>query len=175
MMFTAQLPNMGTWSIRYPRGIGSMTDWRKPLKAIEVGTGKQLTDGTDLAILSFGPIGIQASIAIERLNKEGFSVAHYDMRFAKPLDTSILTKVGKRFNTIITLEDGSLQGGFGSAVLEWLNDNGFTTRVIRMGIPDHFIEHGTPKELYRECGIDAEGIYQAAIKIAQPKEIEKAV
>lgn len=175
MMFTAQQPNMGTWSIRYPRGRGSMADWKKPFKTIEVGIGKLLTEGSDLAILSFGPIGIQAGIAIEKLNKNNLSVAHYDMRFTKPLDTNILSQVGKRFKTIITLEDGSLQGGFGSAVLEWLNDNGFTTRVIRMGIPDRFIEHGTPQELYRECEIDAEGIYQTAIKVAKPKEISKAV
>ncbi len=175
MMFTAQQPNMGTWSIRYPRGRGSMTNWKKPLKSIEVGTGKLLTEGSDLAILSFGPIGTQASIAIEKLNQKNLSVAHYDMRFTKPLDTNILSKVGKRFKTIITLEDGSLQGGFGSAVLEWLNDNSFTTKVIRLGIPDRFIEHGTPQELYRECGIDAEGIYQTAIKVAKPKEISKAV
>lgn len=175
MMFTAQQPNMGTWSIRYPRGNGCMPDWQKPLKTIEVGTGKRLTEGSDLAILSFGPIGTQVSAAIKKLSQNNLSVAHYDMRFAKPLDVSILTKVGKRFKTIITLEDGSLQGGFGSAVLEWLNDNGFATRVIRMGIPDRFIEHGTPQELYRECGIDAEGIYNTAIKVVSPKKIQKAV
>ena len=173
MMFTAQQPNMGTWSIRYPRGKGSMPHWQKPLKSIEIGTGKQLTQGSDLAILSFGPIGIQASIAIEKLKKEGLSVAHYDMRFAKPLDTKILAEVGNHFKTIITLEDGSLQGGFGSAVLEWLNDNQFTTRVIRMGIPDRFVEHGKPAELYRLCEIDAEGIYQTLRKTAKPKKIGK--
>lgn len=175
MMYTAQQEGMGPWSIRYPRGNGSMADWRKPLRTIEIGTGKQLRDGNDLAILSLGPLGIEAGIAAERLSKEGICTAHYDMRFVKPLDTNLLKQIGKRFHTIITLEDGSLQGGFGSAVLEWLNDNGYSTRVVRLGIPDRFIEHGTPKELYRECSIDAEGIYKTAKKISSPKLIDKVV
>jgi len=175
MMFTAQQPEMGPWSIRYPRGNGSMSDWQKPFKAIEVGTGKILREGDDLAILSIGPLGIQASKAIDKLEAEGISVAHYDMRFVKPLDTNLLTQIGKRFKTIITIEDGALMGGFGSAVLEWLNDNGFDTRVIRLGIPDRFIEHGTPQELYRECGIDAEGIYESAKRVTRKKAVGKVV
>ncbi len=169
MMYTAQQEGMGPWSIRYPRGNGSMADWQKPLKTIEVGTAKQLREGSDLAILSFGPIGIHAQQAAEKLLSEGISAAHYDMRFVKPLDINLLKQIGKRFQTIITLEDGSIQGGFGSAVLEWLNDNGFSTRVVRLGIPDRFIEHGTPQELYKECGMDAEGIYKAAKRIVSPK------
>jgi 1-deoxy-D-xylulose-5-phosphate synthase len=169
MMYTAQQEGMGPWSIRYPRGNGSMADWRKPLKTIEVGTAKQLIDGTDIAILSLGPIGIHVEQAAEKLLSEGISAAHYDMRFVKPLDTNLLKQIGKRFNTIITIEDGSLQGGFGSAVLEWLNDNAYSTRVIRLGIPDRFIEHGTPQELYHECGIDAEGIYKATKRVISPK------
>jgi len=175
MMFTAQQPDMGPWSIRYPRGNGSMSDWQKPFKAIEVGTGKILREGDDLAILSIGPLGIQASKAIDKLEAEGISVAHYDMRFVKPLDTNLLTQIGKRFKTIITIEDGALMGGFGSAVLEWLNDNGYDTRVIRLGIPDRFIEHGTPQELYRECGIDAEGIYESAKRVTRKKVVGKVV
>lgn len=175
MMFTAQQPDMGTWSIRYPRGNGSMPDWQKPMKAIEVGTGKILRDGNDLAILSFGPLGVDAAKAIDKLYADGISVAHYDMRFAKPIDTNILTQVGKRFSTIITLEDGSLMGGFGSAVLEWLNDNGFNTKVVRLGIPDRFIEHGKPQELYHECGLDTDGIYQTAKRIATHKVVGKVV
>lgn len=175
LMYTAQLPNMGPWSIRYPRGNGSMVDWQTPMKQVEVGTGRILSEGTDIAILSFGPLGIIASQAVEKLKTEGISAAHYDMRFVKPIDTNILTQVGKRFNTIITIEDGAIQGGFGSAVLEWLNDNGYQTRVIRMGIPDRFIEHGTPQELYRECGIDAESIYKTARSIVAPKMIGKVV
>lgn len=175
MMYTAQHQDMGPWSIRYPRGNGSMVDWKRPLKPIEVGTGKLLREGTDIAILSFGPLGIQAAQAAEKLSLEGISVALYDMRFVKPLDANLLKQIGQRFKTIITLEDGSIQGGFGSAVLEWLNDNGFTTRVVRLGIPDRFIEHGTSQELYHECGIDAEGVYQAIIGVFQPKAVGKAV
>lgn len=175
MMFTAQQPNMGSWSIRYPRGNGSMPEWQKPFKTIEVGTGKILREGHDLAILSVGPLGIQAAKAIDKLATEGISVAHYDMRFVKPLDTNLLSGIGKQFKTIITIEDGALMGGFGSAVLEWLNDNGFGTRVIRLGIPDRFVEHGTPQELYHECGIDAEGIYESAKRVTIKKVVGKVV
>jgi 1-deoxy-D-xylulose-5-phosphate synthase len=175
MMFTAQQQDMGAWSIRYPRGSGSMINWQRPFKTIEVGMGKILREGTDLAILSLGPIGMHASKAIEKLAQEGVSVAQYDMRFVKPLDSSLLTQIGKKFNQIITLEDGSVTGGFGSAVLEWLNDNGYDTRVIRLGIPDRFIEHGTQQELYHECGIDAEGIYKTAKRIISPKLIGKVI
>jgi 1-deoxy-D-xylulose-5-phosphate synthase len=175
LMFTAQQESMGPWSIRYPRGNGSLIDWQTPFKTIEVGTGKQLREGSDLAILTIGPIGMQALRAAEELAKEGLSIAVYDMRFVKPLDQTILSQVGKRFSNIITLEDGVVQGGFGSAILEWLNDNNFTTRVVRLGIPDKFIEHGTPKELYHECGIDAEGISLAVKKIVSPKLVGKAI
>jgi 1-deoxy-D-xylulose-5-phosphate synthase len=173
MMYTAQQEGMGPWSIRYPRGKGSMADWRKPLKTIEVGTAKQVLDGTDIAILSLGPIGIQVEEVTKKLLEEGISAAHYDMRFVKPLDANMLKQIGKRFSTIITLEDGSLQGGFGSAVLEWINDNGYTTRVVRLGIPDKFVEHGTPQELYHECGIDVEGIYKATKREISAKLADK--
>jgi 1-deoxy-D-xylulose-5-phosphate synthase len=175
MMFTAQQSDMGTWSIRYPRGRGSMVDWKKPFKTIEVGTGKMLREGNDMAILTLGPIGINAAEAVKKLSEDGISIAHYDMRFAKPLDAKLLAHIGKRFETIITVEDGTVQGGFGSAVLEWLNDNGFSSRVLRLGIPDRFLDHGTPQELYKECGIDADGIYSTAKKTAKPKLIGKVV
>lgn len=175
MMYTAQQKDMGVWSIRYPRGKGSMADWKKNLRTIEVGTGKLLREGSDIAILSLGPIGIQAAKAAEMLAEKGVSAAHYDMRFVKPLDTNLLKNIGKKFKTVITLEDGAIQGGFGSAVLEWFNDNGISSRVIRLGVPDRFIEHGTVPELYKECGIDAEGIYNAAIKIVSPKMVGKVV
>ncbi len=175
MMYTAQQQDMGTWSIRYPRGNGVMTNWKKPFRTLEVGKGRQLRDGTDIAILTLGPLGNIAAKAIEKLAEEGISVAHYDMRFVKPIDEQLLAQIGKRFKHIITIEDGCLQGGFGSAILEWLNDNGLSTQVIRLGIPDRFIDHGTQAELYRECGIDAEGIYSAAKKIATPKLIGRVV
>lgn len=175
MMYTAQQKDMGAWSIRYPRGKGSMADWKKQLRTIEVGTGKLLREGSDIAILSLGPIGVHAAEAAEKLAIKGVSIAHYDMRFVKPLDTNLLKHIGKRFKTIITLEDGVIQGGFGSAVLEWFNDNNISTKVVRLGIPDRFIEHGTLPELYKECGIDAEGVYNAAIKIVSPKMVGKMV
>jgi 1-deoxy-D-xylulose-5-phosphate synthase len=175
MMFTAQQDNMGPWSIRYPRGNGSMVNWQKPFKLLEVGVGKLLREGTDIAILSIGPIGVHAAQAAELLASEGLSVAHYDMRFVKPLDTKLLTQIAKKFNTILTVEDGVLNGGFGSAVLEWINDNGYSTRVIRLGIPDRFIEHGSIQELHHECGIDADGIYQAIKKTVRPSLIGKVI
>jgi 1-deoxy-D-xylulose-5-phosphate synthase len=175
MMFTAQLQNMGPWVIRYPRGNGSLIDWKKPFAQTEPGKARLIREGDDIAVLSLGPLGILASKAIEKLAQEGIGVAHYDMRFVKPLDEKLLDRIGKQFNNVITLEDGCLQGGFGSAVLEWLNDKGYTTKVVRLGIPDRFIEHGTQPELYRECGIDAEGIYQTVKKFCVPKMVGKVV
>lgn len=175
MMFTAQQENMGPWSIRYPRGNGIMTDWEKPFKALEVGKARMLREGNDIAILSLGPLGNQAAIAAEKLAEEGISAAHYDMRFVKPLDESLLEQIGKRFKHVVTLEDGCIHGGFGSAVLEWMNDKGFTPRIIRLGIPDRFVDHGTQAELYHELGIDAEGICAAARRFAVPKLMGRVV
>jgi 1-deoxy-D-xylulose-5-phosphate synthase len=169
MMFTAQLEGIGPISIRYPRGNGVMPDWHKPLVEIPIGTGRILREGSDLAILSIGHIGNLAAEAVKRLEGEGHSVAHYDMRFAKPLDEQLLKSIGQKFKAIITIEDGCLPGGFGSAVLEWLNDNGFTPHVERLGIPDRFVEHGTQPQLYAECGFDAEGIYQTAKSCLSPR------
>ncbi|MCB9001119.1 MAG: 1-deoxy-D-xylulose-5-phosphate synthase [Bacteroidales bacterium] len=169
MMFTAQKDGMGPFSIRYPRGRGVMVDWRKPLREITVGKGRILQKGSDIAILTIGHVGNMAEIAVEKLSVDGISVFHADMRFVKPIDTDILAYVGQHFNTVITVEDGCLPGGFGSAVIEWLNDNGYNTKVVRLGIPDQFIEHGTQTQLYTYCQFDIENIYQTAKKYAKVK------
>lgn len=164
MMYTAQLPDMGTVVIRYPRGKGvKRDDWHCELEAIPIGKARQISYGSDVAVLSYGPIGNDVQTAISQLAAEGssLSVAHYDMRFCKPLDTEVLESVSQRFSRIVTIEDGQLAGGFGSAVLEWLSDNGKTTRVRRIGLPDRFIEHGTVNELRHIAGTDIESIKQA--------------
>lgn len=164
MMYTAQLPGMGTVVIRYPRGKGvKRDDWHCEFEAIPIGKARQISDGSDVAVLSYGPMGNDVQKAISQLHDEGspLSVAHYDMRFCKPLDTDVLESVSQRFSRIVTVEDGQLAGGFGSAVLEWLSDNGKTTRVRRIGLPDRFIEHGTVNELRHIAGIDIESIKQA--------------
>lgn len=164
MMYTAQLPDMGTVVIRYPRGKGvKRDDWHCELEAIPIGKARQISDGSDVAVLSYGPMGNDVQKAISQLAAEGSSlnVAHYDMRFCKPLDTEVLESVSQRFSRIVTVEDGQLAGGFGSAVLEWLSDNGKTTRVRRIGLPDRFIEHGTVNELRHIAGTDIESIKQA--------------
>lgn len=164
MMYTAQLPDMGTVVIRYPRGKGvKRDDWHCELEAILIGKARQISDGSDVAVLSYGPIGNDVQTAISQLAAEGssLSVAHYDMRFCKPLDTEVLESVSQCFSRIVTVEDGQLAGGFGSAVLEWLSDNGKTTRVRRIGLPDRFIEHGTVNELRHIAGTDIESIKQA--------------
>ena len=158
MMFTAQLPDKGAFVIRYPRGRGSVVDWRCPFEEIAVGKGRCLRDGSDVAVLSFGPLGAE----VERvLDDVSLSVAHYDMRFVKPIDEEILDEVGRKFKRIVTVEDGSLRGGFGSAVLEWMSDHGYTPRIKRLGLPDSFVEHGTVAELQKITGIDAESIRKA--------------
>lgn len=164
LMYTAQLPDKGPFVIRYPRGRGKLTDWQCPMQEIPVGTGRRLKEGKDLAILTIGPIGYEAEAAILRAEKAAkeqhldLSIAHYDMRFLKPMDTRILHEVGSQFDRIITIEDGVLTGGLGSAVIEYMSEKGFKPNVIRMGLPDSFVEHGTVKELYQLCGIDEEHI-----------------
>lgn len=162
MMYTAQLPNKGTFVIRYPRGRGSLVDWHVPFEEIEIGKGRKLKDGKDLAVVSLGPIGINAASAIRQAEAEhpGKSIAHYDLRFLKPLDEAILSEIGEHFATLITVEDGVRAGGMGSAVAEWMSDHGYTTRVVRIGLPDTFVEHGSVNELQRLVGIDTEGILQ---------------
>lgn len=163
LMYTAQLPDKGPFVIRYPRGRGVLADWHCELEEVKVGTGRKLHDGKDVAVLSFGPVGNNVEEAIEMMETSTpqLSIAHYDMRFAKPLDTEILKDVAQQFDRIITIEDGAREGGFGSAVLEWLEDNGYRKNVVRLGLPDHFVEHGTVVELQHIVGIDAEGIIDA--------------
>ena len=160
LMYTAQLPGKGTFVIRYPRGRGVLVDWKCPLEEIQVGKGTKLKDGSDMAILSLGPIGNNVTKALEQLATESpnLSIAHYDMRFLKPLDEEILKEVGQRFSKVITIEDGTRCGGLGSAVLEWMSDHGFSPVVKRLGLPDEFIEHGPVNELQQIAGIDVETI-----------------
>jgi 1-deoxy-D-xylulose-5-phosphate synthase len=167
LMYTAQLPNKGPFVIRYPRGCGSIVDWQCPFQEIPVGKGRKLHDGTQLAILTIGPLGVRVRKLIET---HELNIAHYDMRFLKPIDTEILHEVGERFSKIITLEDGVIKGGLGSEVLEYMNDHGYHPDIIRLGLPDSFIEHGTPAELHHLVGIDEEGILRAIQKLIYNKE-----
>ena len=156
LMYTAQLDGKGPFIIRYPRGRGVLVDWRCPFQEIPVGTGRKLTDGDDVAVLTIGPLGNDVQEIIAELPEK--SVAHYDMRFLKPLDENILHEVGRKFQRIITVENGVRNGGLGSAVLEWMNDHGYQPRITRMGLPDRFVEHGTVDELRHIVGIDKESI-----------------
>ncbi|MFN4146389.1 MAG: 1-deoxy-D-xylulose-5-phosphate synthase [Runella sp.] len=165
LMYTAQLSETQNgkkaFTIRYPRGEGVMPEWRTPLEKIEIGKGRKIKDGHDAAILTIGHIGNYALQACQWLDKEALSVAHYDLRFVKPLDEELLHEVFQRFDRIITVEDGCIQGGMGSAVLEFMADHGYTAKLKRLGIPDRVVEHGEQLELHRECGFDPEGIAQA--------------
>jgi 1-deoxy-D-xylulose-5-phosphate synthase len=165
MMYTAQLPDMGPFSIRYPRGNGVMSDWRKPFKALQVGQGRKLKDGKDIAILTIGHIGNIAAEAVNKLLENGVSAAHYDMRFVKPIDEVMLHEIFGKFDRVITVEDACIQGGFGSAVIEFMADNGYAALVKRLGIPDRWIEHGEQKELYDECGYGLTGITETALEM----------
>lgn len=151
----------GPFSIRYPRGQGVIVDWRTPMREIPVGQGRIIQEGEEVALLTIGHIGNYAVTACEMLEKEGFNPAHYDMRFVKPLDEAMLHEVFTKFKKVVTVEDGCLMGGFGSAVLEWMVDNGYQAQVKRLGIPDRVVEHGEQIELHRECGFDPEGIANA--------------
>lgn len=163
LMYTAQLPGKGTFVIRYPRGRGVLADWHCPLEEVKVGTGRKLRDGDDIAVLSVGPVGNNVVKAVEMIENDGdgISVAHYDMRFVKPLDENLLKEVATKFKHVITVEDGVREGGFGSAVIEWMEDNGQHLDIVRLGLPDHFVEHGTVAQLQSIVGIDAEGIRRA--------------
>ncbi len=169
MMFTAQHQGNGPIVIRYPRGQGVMVDWKTPFEKLEIGKGRMICDGEDIAILSLGHIGNYAIDAIKELNQSGIHPAHFDMRFVKPLDEDLLHKIFSRFNKIITVEDGCLPGGFGSAILEFMSDNQYSANVVRLGIPDKFIEHGEPNQLHSECGYDAESIKNTVIKLLEPE------
>ena len=171
LMYTAQLPDKGTFVIRYPRGRGIMPNWKTPFKEIPIGKGRIIKAGNDIALLSIGAIGNELRKIYDKLEKEHISLAHYDMRFVKPLDEELLHQVFKNFDKVITLEDGTINGGFGSAVLEFMADNKYTADIKRMGIPDKFIEHGTQQELYRECGYDADSIYREIKKMMGMKNL----
>ncbi len=160
LMYTASLPeNAGPFSIRYPRGNGVMIDWKRPLVKLEIGKGRKLRDGKDIAILSFGTAGNLAQTALNLLDKEGIKGAHYDMRFVKPIDEELLHEVFSTFKQIITIEDGTIVGGFGSAVLEFMADHHYNSDVKRLGMPDRIVEHGEQQELYQECEYDAKSIF----------------
>jgi 1-deoxy-D-xylulose-5-phosphate synthase len=167
LMYTAQLPNQGPFSIRYPRGNGVMTEWKTPFKEIKIGEGRKVTAGEDIAILTIGHPGNFAQKAIDALKGAGVSIAHYDMRFVKPLDTLLLHEVFSKFKKVITVEDGCLMGGFGSAVLEFMVDQKYQAEVVRLGIPDEYIHHGTQEELWADCGFDTQSIIQTISTIFQ--------
>ncbi|MFM7006041.1 MAG: 1-deoxy-D-xylulose-5-phosphate synthase [Flavobacteriales bacterium] len=172
LMYTAQLPNQGPFSIRYPRGNGVMTEWKTAFKEIKVGQGRKVTPGDDMAILTIGHPGNFAQKAIAALKDSGVSIAHYDMRFVKPLDTILLHEVFSKFKKVLTVEDGCLMGGFGSAVLEFMVDQKYQAEVIRLGIPDEYIHHGTQEELWADCGFDTQAIIStisALFKLDQEK------
>lgn len=170
LMYTAQLSGKGTFVIRYPRGRGSVVNWQCPLEEVPVGKGRLLKEGRDTVVLSFGPIGVKASRAIEKAEQQAAAeghpvqIAHYDMRFVKPIDTDILEHVGQHFSRVITLEDGVVEGGFGSAVLEYLADHHYTPEVVRMGLPDKFVEHGSVPELYKIVGLDEDSIVKTLLQ-----------
>ena len=170
LMYTAQLEeNQAPFIIRYPRGEGVMTEWRTPFEKIEVGKGRKLKDGEDVAIVSFGHPGNFATTAIRELKTQGLNPAHYDMRFAKPIDEALLHEVFSKFDKIITVEDGTIVGGIGSAILEFMNEHKYSAEVKMLGIPDRIVEHGSPKELHSECGYDAKGIAEAVRQLMKEK------
>jgi 1-deoxy-D-xylulose-5-phosphate synthase len=165
-MFTAQLEKNGhPFVIRYPRGEGVMPEWKTPFQEIEIGKGRKIKDGRELAILSFGHPGNFVTSAIRQLRTEDLDAAHYDLRFVKPLDEELLHEVFNKFERIITVEDGTVMGGFGTAILEFMASHQYKAQIIILGIPDKIIEHGTPKQLQHEAGFDAEAIYNAAKKL----------
>ena len=157
LMYTAQLPNKGTFVIRYPRGNGVCPDWRSPFEEITIGTGRCLRAGTDVAVITLGPIGNDVAELLDEMQGTK-QVAHYDLRFVKPLDENLLQDIGRKFNKIITIEDGVRNGGMGSAVMEWMADHGFRPQIVRMGLPDAFVEHGSVAQLRKLVGLDADSI-----------------
>ena len=168
LMYTAQLPDKGPFVIRYPRGRGSMIDWHCPFEEIPIGTGRKLRDGSDVAVITIGPIGVQVGEAIEELNTNASKVAHYDLRFLKPLDEKILNEIGQKFQKIITIEDGVRNGGMGSAITEWMNDHNYHPTIQRLGLPDNFVEHGTIPQLQAIVGIDKANVKEAILRYITP-------
>ncbi|MBR2887081.1 MAG: 1-deoxy-D-xylulose-5-phosphate synthase, partial [Bacteroidales bacterium] len=158
LLYTAQLGGKGPFSIRYPRGNGFNPDWQQPFAEIEIGKGRQISDGEDIAIISIGTIGHEVELALQQLHSDKIYPAHFDMRFIKPLDTALLETIFAKYKRIITVEDNVLQGGFGSAICEYACDHFYNLKIKRLGIPDRFIEHGSPDDLYKVCGIDSKTI-----------------
>jgi 1-deoxy-D-xylulose-5-phosphate synthase len=162
IMFTAQFRDYGPFSIRYPRGQGVTVDWKTPMKHVQPGTGRKIRNGEDIAFVTIGHIGNKAKEACALLEKEGVSAAHYDMRYLKPIDEIMLHEVFTKFKQVITVEDGCIQGGMGSAVLEFMADHGYAAQVKRLGIPDRFVEHGSQEQLYTECNYNTENLVETA-------------
>ena len=171
LMYTAQLKKCGPFSIRYPRGNGVMINWQTPFEEITIGKGRQVSDGNEVAILSIGHPGNFATQAREKMEQNGYSIAQYDMRFVKPLDEKLLHQIFKKHNKIITVEDGCIQGGFGSAILEFMADHNYQSEIKRLGVPDEFIQHGTQAELWRECNYDAQAIEEAIQQLVGVKKV----
>ncbi|MFN0201331.1 MAG: 1-deoxy-D-xylulose-5-phosphate synthase, partial [Bacteroidia bacterium] len=170
LMFTASQENMGPFSIRYPRGEGVMVEWRTPLEVVPVGKGRKINDGEEIAILTIGHPGNFAQAAIKSLHQQGIYPAHYDLRFVKPLDEALLHEVFAKYDKIITVEDGCIMGGFGSAILEFMAENNYHAQVKRLGVPDRFVHHGTPEELFEECGYNAAAIQTTVVEMLGVKE-----
>lgn len=175
LLFTAQENTDGPFVVRYPRGRGVIKDWKQEFAAIEKGTGRLLKEGNDLAIVSFGPIGNEVTEAISELEKQDISISHVDLRFLKPLDEDLLKKLFRKHKKVITIEDGAVSGGMGTAILEFISEKGLNVEVRRLGIPDKFIDHGTVEELYKECGMDREGIVKAVQSMIGSKVLFKAI
>ncbi len=175
LLFTAQHNPTGPFVIRYPRGQSVSADWKKPFKEIEYGTGQLLRNGEDLAIISLGPIGNDVASAIDELEEQNLSIAHYDLRFLKPIDKKLLKQLFTNHKKIITVEDGAITGGMGSAILEYMSENNYHAEIKRIGVPDRFIEHGTNEELYKECGMDKQGIIKAVKSMISSKFLYKAI
>ena len=175
MMYTAQLPKKGPFSIRYPRGNGVMKNWQTPFEEIRIGKGQMIKEGSEVAILSLGHAGNFVIDSEDDFNQMGLSIAHYDMRFAKPLDKGLLHIIFQNFDKVITVEDGCIQGGFGSAILEFMADNNHKAEVVRLGIPDKFINHGTQEELRSECGFDKAAILSAIEKLSTSKKVPQTI
>jgi 1-deoxy-D-xylulose-5-phosphate synthase len=174
MMYTAQLENKGPFSIRYPRGNGVMVDWKTPMKEMAIGKGRKIRGGSDVAFVTIGPIGNEALKACDALQEQGISAALYDLRFVKPLDEVLLHEVFGKFKHVITVEDGCVQGGMGSAVIEFMADNGYQAQVKRLGVPDTYVEHGTQDELYAECGFDVKGMVATAMEMVAHRTAQTA-
>jgi 1-deoxy-D-xylulose-5-phosphate synthase len=172
MMYSATFHEGGAYTIRYPRGQGVMPEWKTPFEKLETGVGRVVREGKEVAILTFGHIGNYAVKSCDLLATEDIYPAHYDMRFAKPLDEKLLHQIFAKFNKIVTVEDGCLMGGFGSAIIEFMADNNYSAKIIRLGMPDKVVEHGEQIELHAECGYDPEGIAQAVKKLVEKKPVK---